>query len=107
MLTQTILCLGTFISLTFSAPIFGGLFEDDNETPPAPLSVPDLESKFLRAAQFSRVAYCSSAAVTAWECGGPCDEIGKGVKVIQAGGGASLFVLCLCKMRLISFQTMG
>ncbi|KAL0057375.1 hypothetical protein AAF712_015984 [Marasmius tenuissimus] len=85
MFVKSILSISTLISIVVSAPLFG-LFEDDNETAPTPLSVPDLESKFLRAAQFSRVSYCSSAAVTAWECGGPCDEIGKGVKVIQAGG---------------------
>ncbi|KAF7431127.1 hypothetical protein PC9H_006847 [Pleurotus ostreatus] len=44
------------------------------------------QSSLVRPAQFSRVAYCSSAAVTSWSCGPPCDDIGKGVEVIQAGG---------------------
>ncbi|KAL4263316.1 hypothetical protein AB1N83_008887 [Pleurotus pulmonarius] len=44
------------------------------------------QSSLVCPAQFSRVAYCSSAAVTSWSCGPPCDDIGKGVEVIQAGG---------------------
>ncbi|KAF9258560.1 alpha/beta-hydrolase [Marasmius fiardii PR-910] len=75
------------VPFTVSAPlsIFGSR-DDENKTPPTPFSLSDLETQFLRPAQFSRVAYCSSAAVTSWQCGSPCDEIGKGVKVIQAGG---------------------
>ncbi|KAL0567541.1 hypothetical protein V5O48_014454 [Marasmius crinis-equi] len=94
MVSINILVALFLLPLTLSAPLFGLFEDDDNETPPTPLSVTDLETDFLRAAQFSRVAYCSNAAVTAWECGGPCDEIGKGVKVIQAGGDDGLIPMC-------------
>lgn len=72
-------------ALTAPLPFFGS-DDDENKTPPTPFTLSNLETQFLRPAQFSRVAYCSSAAVTSWQCGPPCDEIGKGVKVIQAGG---------------------
>ncbi|KAJ8079377.1 hypothetical protein AAF712_010955 [Marasmius tenuissimus] len=66
------------------APLFG-LFED-NDAATTTVSIADLESRFLRSAQFAAVAYCSSGAVTSWQCGPPCQKVGKGVKVILAGG---------------------
>ncbi|KAG7093260.1 hypothetical protein E1B28_006943 [Marasmius oreades] len=86
MFSPTLFTLFTLLPLALSAPLLGRGDDNENKTPTTPLSIGDLESKFLRSAQFTRVAYCSSKAVTNWQCGGPCDDIGKGVKVIQAGG---------------------
>lgn len=80
-------------------PVLGDIVEDiTNDEPeakpaavstePTPVSASSVLSDLLRPAQFSRVAYCSGAAVTSWSCGPPCDEIGKNVKVLLAGGGA-------------------
>ncbi|KAL0573172.1 hypothetical protein V5O48_008782 [Marasmius crinis-equi] len=82
---RTSFLLAVIVPLTFAAPLLG-IFKNKNKTPTTPLAVDDLQSKFLRAAQFTRVAYCSSGAVSSWECGTSCEVIGKGVKVIQAGG---------------------
>lgn len=69
-------------------------------TPPTPLSQETVNTEFLRPAQFSRVAYCSSQNVTAWTCGAPCEALGGGVEVLQAGGGMSGF---LFPMVVLSF----
>ncbi|KAJ8076086.1 hypothetical protein PM082_022071 [Marasmius tenuissimus] len=84
MLFRIVLYLAVLVPLTLSAPIFAIL--DREDSPTTSITVEDLESSFLRAAQFTRVSYCSSRVVSKWECGGPCEEVGKGVKVIQAGG---------------------
>ncbi|KAL0066675.1 hypothetical protein AAF712_006278 [Marasmius tenuissimus] len=57
-----------------------------NDAPTTAVSITDLKSRFLRSAQFAAVAYCSSASVTSWQCGGPCQKVGQGVEVILAGG---------------------
>ncbi|KAF9264031.1 alpha/beta-hydrolase [Marasmius fiardii PR-910] len=93
MLTTTFFALFTLLPLTLSAPLFGIGDDDENNAPTTPLAIKDLESKFLRSAQFARVAYCSSKAVTSLQCGGPCDALGKGVKVFQAGGDDGLVPL--------------
>jgi hypothetical protein len=41
---------------------------------------------------FTRVSYCSEAAVINWSCGEACDAL-PGVKGIFAGGGERLIVL--------------
>ncbi|KAF7337362.1 Lipase-3 domain-containing protein [Mycena sanguinolenta] len=47
---------------------------------------PDLRPcTFLRPAQFARVAYCSSASITAWTCGTPCEAL-KNITFLQSGG---------------------
>ncbi|KAK7056891.1 hypothetical protein VNI00_002608 [Paramarasmius palmivorus] len=68
------------------APLFGLFGDDDEDDVTTAVSAQTISDNFIRPAQFSRVAYCSSAAVTSWQCGPPCDSIGKGVNVIQAGG---------------------
>ncbi|KZV59747.1 alpha/beta-hydrolase [Peniophora sp. CONT] len=53
----------------------------------APVSNASITSDFVRPAQFSRLAYCSNAAVEALDCGGPCDDLGAGtVKTLLTGG---------------------
>ena len=53
-----------------------------------PVSDATITSDFVRPAQFSRLAYCSSPAVEALNCGGPCDDLGAGsVKTLLTGGG--------------------
>ncbi|KAJ7575605.1 alpha/beta-hydrolase [Mycena floridula] len=73
---------------TEGAPLFGIKFGDSGSSSLATtaVSATTVESDLLRPAQFSRVAYCSSAAVTSWNCGAPCDSLGSNVKVLQAGG---------------------
>lgn len=65
-------------------PLFG--FGDDSDDKTTPVTAEAITSNFVRPAQFSRVAYCSSAAVTSWKCGAPCDALGGGIDVFQAGG---------------------
>ncbi|EIM80306.1 alpha/beta-hydrolase [Stereum hirsutum FP-91666 SS1] len=46
-----------------------------------------IDDDFVRPAQFSRIAYCSSAAVEAWNCGAPCQALGmNGVTPLVVGG---------------------
>jgi hypothetical protein len=77
---------------TLAAPIsFGSIFGSGSasSSTPTPISQETVQADFLRPAQFSRVAYCSSEAVTSWNCGAPCESLGGGIKVLQAGGGKS------------------
>ncbi|KAL0953219.1 hypothetical protein HGRIS_004472 [Hohenbuehelia grisea] len=76
--------LGHIASTVYAAPITSRA--GTTATTPVSISAADVSSKFGRAAEFSRVSYCSSAAVTSWKCGPPCDSLGKGIEVIQAGG---------------------
>ncbi|KAK0224462.1 Alpha/Beta hydrolase protein [Armillaria nabsnona] len=46
-----------------------------------------LTSAFSRPAFFSRVAYCSSASVTSFSCGAPCDALdAQSVEILATGG---------------------
>ncbi|ESK95718.1 hypothetical protein Moror_12502 [Moniliophthora roreri MCA 2997] len=74
------------VQIVLGAPLFGIFEDDDDDDITAAVSAQTISDNFARPAQFSRVAYCSSNAVTSWQCGPPCDSIGKGVTVIQAGG---------------------
>ncbi|KAJ7748195.1 alpha/beta-hydrolase [Mycena maculata] len=91
----------TFISLlsllpaALSAPIFGlgPSTSDDSATgTPTPVSLATVNSTLLRPAQFSRVAYCSSASITSWSCGAPCDAL-KNITFLQSGGDEGLIPL--------------
>ncbi|KAG6891121.1 hypothetical protein C0992_010414 [Termitomyces sp. T32_za158] len=53
---------------------------------PTELSQDAINAQFLRPAQFTRVVYCPTSAVTSWQCGAPCADLGAGVEVLQAGG---------------------
>jgi len=77
-------CLA-FLPGTLSAPLFGINFGDSNGAATTPTSS-DVISSLLRPAQFSRVAYCSSAAVSNFSCGAPCDSLGSGIEVLSVGG---------------------
>ena len=71
------------------APLLGIGDSSDNQTSTAAttaVSNTTVDSDFVRPAEFSRIAYCSSAAVTSWKCGSPCDAV-PGVQVLQSGGG--------------------
>jgi len=58
-----------------------------NDAITAAVSNGTIDSDFLRPAQFSRLAYCSGGAVTAMNCGGPCDDLGVGsVQTLLTGG---------------------
>ncbi|KAG6809566.1 hypothetical protein H0H92_015749 [Tricholoma furcatifolium] len=67
-----------------------------NDAAVTTLSSDSVNAQFLRPAQFSRVAYCSSAAVTSWQCGTPCQSLNADVEVLQAGG-VGLLMLFDCK----------
>ncbi|KAF9468230.1 alpha/beta-hydrolase [Collybia nuda] len=81
-----------WISLLFpvalAAPLSLNIFDSGSTSTSTPtaISKDTVQAQFLRPAQFSRVAYCSSEAVTSWTCGAPCESLGGGVKVLQAGG---------------------
>ncbi|CAK5267194.1 unnamed protein product [Mycena citricolor] len=49
------------------------------------LTLANVESTLLRPAQFARVAYCSSASISNWTCGAPCQAL-QNVTFLQAGG---------------------
>ncbi|KAJ6624859.1 alpha/beta-hydrolase [Mycena sp. CBHHK59/15] len=75
-----------------SAPLFGlslGATSDPASGTPTPVSLETVNATLLRPAQFARVAYCSSASITSWSCGGPCEVLGN-VTFLQSGGGTSL-----------------
>jgi hypothetical protein len=92
---------------TLAAPIsFGDIFGSGStsSSTPTPISQDTAQADFLRPAQFSRVAYCSSETVTSWNCGAPCESLGGGIKVLQAGGGKSLILLIeRCQRPLMIF----
>jgi len=74
--------------LVRTAPLLGIRDSSDNQTSTAAttdVSTATIDSDLVRPAQFSRIAYCSSAAVTSWKCGPPCDAV-QGVTVLQSGG---------------------
>ncbi|KAF7332861.1 Lipase-3 domain-containing protein [Mycena venus] len=78
-----------------SLPLFGlgGSTADDSATgAPTPFSLADVNSTLLRPAQFARVAYCSSASITAWNCGTPCEAL-KNITFLQSGGDQGLVPL--------------
>lgn len=82
----------TTIAVPLPLPLFGLPDLSGSDTSSAATSLVSantVTSTLLRPAQFSRVAYCSSAAVTSWSCGAPCDSLGSNIKVLQAGGGKS------------------
>ncbi|KAJ7643958.1 alpha/beta-hydrolase [Roridomyces roridus] len=60
---------------------------DDNsatDTPTA-LDLASVNATFLKPALFARVAYCSSASITSWSCGAPCQAL-KNITFLQSGG---------------------
>ncbi|KAK0188338.1 alpha/beta-hydrolase [Armillaria mellea] len=50
------------------------------------VSPSDLSATFSRPAYFSRIAYCSTAAVMAFSCGAPCDALVDSVRILASGG---------------------
>ncbi|KAK0215106.1 Alpha/Beta hydrolase protein [Armillaria fumosa] len=58
------------------------------------VSPSDLTAAFSRPAYFSRVAYCSTAAVMAFSCGAPCDALVDSVKILATGGLGGLIPRC-------------
>ncbi|KAJ7458560.1 alpha/beta-hydrolase [Mycena latifolia] len=83
-----LLSILSLLPATFARPIFGlGASTGDDQATgaPTPFSLADANSTFLRPAQFARVAYCSSASITAWSCGAPCDAL-PNVTFLQSGG---------------------
>lgn len=69
----------------FPIPIFGLGDNDPATGTPEPVSDAVVASSLTRPADFSRIAYCSSAAVQSWTCGPPCAAV-PGVEVLQTGG---------------------
>ncbi|KAG6860003.1 hypothetical protein C0995_000646 [Termitomyces sp. Mi166 len=89
--TPTLLLTLSFIQTIFAVPIslgdpFGGSDAPTSTETPTALSQDTVNAEFLRPAQFSRIAYCSSAAVSSWQCGAPCSDLGNDIEVLQAGG---------------------
>jgi len=93
---SVVYCL-SFLTLVFAPiglgiPIFG-IGSPESTAATTPVSADTVNSTLLRPAQFSRVAYCSSAAVTSWQCGDPCASLGPGIEVLQSGGDDGLVPL--------------
>ncbi|KAJ6609795.1 alpha/beta-hydrolase [Mycena sp. CBHHK59/15] len=88
----------TFISLlcllpsAFSAPTVGVRESADATGTPTPISLATVNATLERPAQFARVAYCSSASITTWSCGAPCEALGN-VTFLQSGGDQGLIPL--------------
>ncbi|KAK7440380.1 hypothetical protein VKT23_017016 [Stygiomarasmius scandens] len=82
--TAAFLTYSFLSSRVFAAPLFG--FGDSDSDVTSAVSEDTINANLVRPAQFSRVAYCSSAAVTSWQCGPPCDALGNDIDVFQAGG---------------------
>ena len=72
--------------VTFAAPmpIFG---IGDTTANGKPTAIPQntINTDLQRPAFFARLAYCSSTAVKAGNCGEQCDAV-KGISVLQTGG---------------------
>ncbi|PSR74465.1 hypothetical protein PHLCEN_2v9812 [Hermanssonia centrifuga] len=85
--SSAFLSLFAALPLASAAPLFGFNLGDGQTTNGAPtaFSQSDIDTDLLRPAQFSRVAYCSSASVTSLSCGAPCDVVNT-MKVLQTGG---------------------
>jgi len=84
-LTSALLAL---LPVARSLPLFGlgDSTSDDTATgAPTPFSLSSANSTLLRPALFSRVAYCQSASITAWDCGPPCEAL-TGITFLQSGG---------------------
>jgi len=94
MFSRSFLRLSLFLILvslvrTAPTPFLGIGDSSDNQTSTAATAIvldATVNTDLVRPAEFSRIAYCSSAAVTSWKCGPPCDAI-PGVQVLQSGGG--------------------
>ena len=76
-------------------PGFLGIGSSSNAATTTPVSDATVTSNLLQPALFSRIAYCSSAAVTSLTCGPPCAAL-PGVKILQTGGGTSLLNNYFC-----------
>ncbi|KAJ7816398.1 alpha/beta-hydrolase [Mycena leptocephala] len=95
MLALTIIPLLSVLPGALSRPIFGlgASTGDDSATgAPTPVSLDVVNSTLQRPAQFARVAYCSSASITTWTCGAPCDAL-KNITFLQSGGDEGLVPL--------------
>ncbi|KAJ7653405.1 alpha/beta-hydrolase [Mycena rosella] len=75
-----------------SAPIFGLGSSSEATGAPTAVSLATANATLLRPAQFSRAAYCSSASLTTWSCGLPCETL-SGVTFLQSGGDQGLIPL--------------
>ncbi|KZT25361.1 alpha/beta-hydrolase [Neolentinus lepideus HHB14362 ss-1] len=80
--------LSCLLSTVFAAPA-PILTKRDNSQATTAVSDATIDGDFVRPAQFSRIAYCSTQAVTSWQCGEPCAAVGN-VTFLQAGGGDGL-----------------
>lgn len=67
--------------------IFGiGSSDDKAPSTTTVLSPADLDTKFKRAAEFSRAVYCPTAEVANLTCGASCDALGNDVEFLLTGG---------------------
>ncbi|KAJ6617613.1 alpha/beta-hydrolase [Mycena sp. CBHHK59/15] len=85
----SLLCL---LPSALSAPIVGVRESAEAAGTPTPISLTTVNATLERPAQFARVAYCSSASITSWSCGAPCEALGN-VTFLQTGGDQGLIPL--------------
>ncbi|KAG6864286.1 hypothetical protein C0991_010805 [Blastosporella zonata] len=89
---STLLLTLPFLQAALAAPFSLRSFlvhlrtDSNSDSATTSLAQDTVTTEFLRPAQFTRVAYCSSAAVSSWQCGAPCDSLGGAVEVLQTGG---------------------
>lgn len=90
MLFVTLSTLSLFLASSVRAtPLAKPVVKRDNDAATTAVSANQISSDLVRPAQFSRLAYCSGAAVQALSCGGPCNDLGAGsVTVLLTGGDA-------------------
>ncbi|KAK0466696.1 Alpha/Beta hydrolase protein [Armillaria novae-zelandiae] len=76
-----------------ASDLLGGILGDDDSassnTTSSTVSITSatLAAAFSRPALFSRIAYCSSASVTNFSCGAPCDALdAQSVEILATGG---------------------
>ncbi|KAJ7822760.1 hypothetical protein B0H13DRAFT_2447184 [Mycena leptocephala] len=98
MLALTIIPLLSLLPGPLSCPIFG---LGASTGAPTPVSLDVVNSTLHRPAQFARVAYCSSASITMWTYGAPCDAL-KNITFLQSG--AVRPILCLPSSAILYSQ---
>ncbi|KAI0030640.1 alpha/beta-hydrolase [Vararia minispora EC-137] len=83
----SILFVLSLLSFVRTSPLSKPVVKRNNGLTTTAVAASTISSDFVRPAQFSRLAYCSSGAIQTLSCGGPCDDLGAGsVTMLLVGG---------------------
>ncbi len=92
-----------------ASDLLGGILGDDDSassnatTSTVSINSTALTSAFSRPAFFSRVAYCTSASVTSFSCGAPCDALdAQSVEILATGGDGGTVPRCMLPLFSLS-----